>query len=243
MELSLTTFILEIVNFLVLVWILKRLFFAPVKKVIEERKAAVAKTLKDAQETKTQAEALKVQYEGRLKEWEGEKSKAQEELQKSLADEKSKRLKQIELSLVSERDRVRAQEEKRAAESRERLEHEAIQQSLVFTSRLLGSLASPELEEKIIKITLDRLRGALSSGLNTSAKQGGKLVVRTAFALSDAQKNLIRDAVKTENGGEAAIDFITEQSLLAGIEVVRGSTVVRANLRDELAYFSEEKQP
>ena len=75
MELSLTTFILEIVNFLVLVWILKRLFFAPVKKVIEERKAAVAKTLKDAQETKTQAEALKVQYEGRLKEWEGEKVK------------------------------------------------------------------------------------------------------------------------------------------------------------------------
>ena len=39
MTLSWPTFILEIVNFLVLVWILKRFLYQPILQAIEERKA------------------------------------------------------------------------------------------------------------------------------------------------------------------------------------------------------------
>ena len=40
-----------------------------------------------------------------------------------------------------------------------------MKQSLEFSSRLLGSLASPELEAKIIQMALERLHGLRSSAL------------------------------------------------------------------------------
>ena len=217
MELSLTTFILEMINFLVLVWILKRLFFAPVKRVIEERKAAVAKILKDAQDTKSQANQLRVQYEGRLREWEAVKAKSQGELDKSLSEEKEKRLKQIEASLTSEREKVRAQEDRKAAEMRDRLERDAIKQSLEFASRLLRGLASPELEERIIRLALDRLHGLRETDRGMLGNKDRACVVRTAFELSNGQKEGIRNAIKTEVGADCGAEFLTDTSLLAGI--------------------------
>ncbi len=48
MELNWTTFALEIVNFLILVWILKRFLYKPVLEAIARRKTAIDKTLSDA---------------------------------------------------------------------------------------------------------------------------------------------------------------------------------------------------
>lgn len=241
MELSLTTFVLEIINFLVLVWLLKRLFFAPVKRVIEERKASIAKTLNDAHDMKTQADELRVQYDGRLRAWEDEKARAQEELDKSLGEEKAKRLAQIAESLAAEREKMRVQEEKKATEMRERLERDAMKQSLEFSSRLLGTVASPEVEKTIIQLTLQRLQG-LRASVRTAP--GTKIItgaVRTAYGLSSEQKERIRNAITAEIGTDLDFQFTTDPSLLAGIEVALGGTVVRANLRDELAYFSEAR--
>ena len=96
MELSWTTFILEIINFLVLVWVLKRLFYAPVKRAIAERRAAVEKTLHDAESCKTRGTGLQSKYEGRLREWEMEKERQREEFRKELSEERTKQLKLTE---------------------------------------------------------------------------------------------------------------------------------------------------
>ena len=50
MELNWSTFILEIINFLVLIWILKRFLYKPVLDVIARRRAGIEKTLSDARE-------------------------------------------------------------------------------------------------------------------------------------------------------------------------------------------------
>lgn len=235
MELSLTTFILETINFLVLIWILKRLFFAPIRRVIEERRAAIQKTVNEAQTTKSQAEQLRTQFEGRLKAWEQEKAQAESELEKSLTEEKARRLREIESSLAAEREKVRAQEAKVLGEQRERLERDAMKQAMEFTRRLLEGLASPELEAKIIEMVL-----AQACGLGAVAVEGD-ILVRSGFDLSEEQKNRICKVVQGELGGKAQIRFSIEKSLIAGLEVVLGANVIRANLRDELAYFSEAR--
>ncbi len=59
MELDWSTFLLQIINFLVLVWILNRFLYQPVMKVIAERKAAVEKTLADSERARAEARALR----------------------------------------------------------------------------------------------------------------------------------------------------------------------------------------
>ena len=78
MELNWTTVILEIINFLVLVWILKRFLYRPVLQVIEERRARIEATLAEAKEQQEAAERLQPQYENRLAEWQRDKQTARE---------------------------------------------------------------------------------------------------------------------------------------------------------------------
>jgi F-type H+-transporting ATPase subunit b len=79
-ELNWSTFILEIINFLVLVWILKRFLYKPVLAIIARRREGIEKAMADANDLNTQAHDLQQQYENRLSDWEGEKQKAREAL-------------------------------------------------------------------------------------------------------------------------------------------------------------------
>lgn len=242
MELSLTTFVFEIVNFLVLIWILKRLFFAPIRRAIENRKAVVAKTLEDATKMRREAQELQTRYEDRLKEWEKEKTQARQELEKRLAEEQARRLKEIETSVRAAQAKMQAQIEKDAAAYREREEHEGLKYGLEFVSRLLGGFSSPELESRIVNMTLDHIRRndqILAAPEAVIEPQSQIVLVRTAFELPETEKQAILKLVKPIEGTKPPIEFSTDPKLVAGMEITHGSMVLRANLRDELIYFSE----
>jgi F-type H+-transporting ATPase subunit b len=61
-----TTFALEVVNFLILVWILKHFFYRPVLAVIETRRAENEKNLAQADTLRSEAQSLKDEYANRL---------------------------------------------------------------------------------------------------------------------------------------------------------------------------------
>ena len=73
MELNWSTFLLEIINFLVLVWILKRFLYRPVLSVLDKRRKSIEESLNEATNRHTQAIALEQQYKQRLEEWALEK--------------------------------------------------------------------------------------------------------------------------------------------------------------------------
>jgi F-type H+-transporting ATPase subunit b len=241
-ELSWTTFVLEIINFLVLVWVLKRLFYAPVKRVIAARRAAVEKTLSDAESSKREAQELQSRYEGRLREWELEKERQKEEFRKELGEERTKQLKLTETLVAEEREKAKVQQEKKDVERRISEEREAMKQALEFTARVLKDVSCPELEGKIVDLVTKQLSSAERESLPSAAAQswdhGAIVHVRSAYSLTGPQRDTLTTALKSKLGTESPIEFGVDRSLLAGLEIMVGSYVLRANLRDELQYFS-----
>jgi F-type H+-transporting ATPase subunit b len=242
-ELSWTTFVLEAINFLVLVWLLKRLFYAPVKRAISQRRAAVEKTLRDVGSARRDAEDLKARYEGRVREWEVEKERQREEFRKELSEEKTRQLKIIENLVAMEREKAEAQEEKQAAERRAKDEKEAMKHAMEFTSRLLRDLASPELEGKIVEMVIKHISSATREALPGSAGSQSSdrhvaAQVRSAHSLTEPQRVALAAILKQRMGNDLTVTFETDQRLLAGLEIAVGAYVLRANLRDELEYFS-----
>jgi F-type H+-transporting ATPase subunit b len=241
-ELSWTTFILEAINFLVLVWVLKRLFYAPVKRAIAQRRAAVEKTLHDAESTSREAEDLKSKYDGRLKEWEVEKERQRGELRKELSEERARQLKSIEAAVAAERERMEVQEQVKSAERRANDQAKAMKQALEFTSRLLHDLASPELEAKIGELLTQQISAARPEDFSLAGAPAGNghrgVEIRSAFALGTPQRDALIAALKLKLGNDISVRFEQDPQLLAGLEVAMGSYVWRANLRDELAYFA-----
>lgn len=242
MEFNLTSFILETINFLVLVWILQRLFYAPVKRAMEARKAAVRQALEGAEAAKREAAELRSKYENRLGDWERERALKRESFQKEMEKEKEKGLASLRASVEQERGKLEAQEGKRRQELMEKTEKEAIRQSLEFASRLLSRVASPETERKIVGLALEYLEKPLSPSPAVPGTES-RIRVNSAYPLPEPEKKRLATAFQGSFGWKGPVDFAVQEDLLAGLEISMGAVVLRANLRDELGFFAEADRP
>ncbi len=244
MELSWTTFLFEIVNFLVLVWILKRFLYKPVLDVIARRRAAIEKNLAEAREKEGQAQALQAQYQNRLADWEKEKAAAHEALQHELEAERARLMSALMTSLDQEREKARVLEERRLHEARLRAEQLAMEHAAHFASRLLSRLAGPELEEKLVQLALDDLAKLPPERLETlrAAWERTKDAIRvsTAYPMDDARRQRLQEEfTKLLGPSPAEWQFRQESSLIAGLRVGVGPWVLRANIQDETGFFAE----
>ena len=103
MEFNLSTFILETINFLILIWILQRLFYKPLLEVIAKRKQSIDQALADSKAIHEQAEEQRRLYENRQKLWEQEKQSALTALHLQIETERRTQMIQLEFDLEQER--------------------------------------------------------------------------------------------------------------------------------------------
>ncbi|MFZ1828872.1 MAG: F0F1 ATP synthase subunit B, partial [Candidatus Competibacteraceae bacterium] len=92
MAIDWTTFTLEIINFLVLVWLLKRFLYQPVLETLARRRAGIERTLSEAREVEIRADALRTQFENRLADWEQEKAALRVGFEQELTAERSRQM-------------------------------------------------------------------------------------------------------------------------------------------------------
>jgi F-type H+-transporting ATPase subunit b len=242
MEFDWTTFVLEVVNFLVLVWLLKHFFYRPVLAVIARRREGIEKTLTDARATQAEAQALKDRYEARDAEWSREKDAARAKLAEEIAAERQRAMDALHASLASEREKERVLEQKRQAEWRRTVEEQAIAQGAAFDAKLLARFATPGLESRLIDVTLEelpRLPAEQAQALSANARDSAaRPIVTSAFPLDEDRRKAIRDSLSALAGSRIEPEFGEDPELLAGLRVSLGAWVLHANLRDELKFFT-----
>ncbi len=246
MELSWSTFLLEIVNFVVLVWILKRFLYRPVLAVIARRRAGIDRELADAAALKTEAEALRTRYEGRVEEWNAERQKAREALNQELDAERAKRLEALRGALERERTQAAAAEARRQADTAERVERTALEQAARFAARLLEHAAGPETERRLAELALEQLAALpaaqaaeIADGLAAArAPEAPTLAVASAYPLDQTLRDRLATALAALLGRAPHCEFVEDPSLVAGLRVTVGPWVLGLNVRDELAGFA-----
>ena len=240
MELDLTTFVLELVNFLILVWLLKRFLYKPVLDVIQRRRAAIHATLDEAAQTKREAEAASEQYAHRLEGWEQERQHAREELRTEIQQERARLMDELKKELASERRKAAAQAEREAEEWRYKSEEAARRNAAAFASRLLARAAGPELERRVVQAALEDLRAIPPERAATLRENAAEATIWTAHELPVALKQEVEQALHNLAPVQPLqCRFEELPELMAGLLVQLGPWTLQANLRDELAYFAE----
>jgi F-type H+-transporting ATPase subunit b len=245
-ELNWTTFILELINFVVLIWILNRFLYRPVMNVIAQRKAAIQKTLSEAETTRSDAQALQSQYENRLTEWEEEREKARTQLRDEISAERDRLLEDLRAELNQEREKAAVVEQRRLKDFAQQAEATAIAQGGAFVSRLLLRLGGVELERKIIDMVRQDLpslphdqRQAIRAA---SATIGLPMKITSAYPLDRAQRDMLSQACRTLAGREVICEFLEDRNLIAGLRISFGSWMLRANVQDEMRFFAESSR-
>jgi len=242
-QLDWSTTVLEIINFLVLVWILKRFLYKPVLDIIAKRRAVIDATVAKSETMKQEAETLRKQYEGRVADWEQERATSREALQGELENERQRRLQALEEELQKEREKARVVDERRLIEAQRHAEQQAVAQGARFAARLLQGVCGPELDGRLVGILLDGLRqipaaqlAVLRQQVSTEASNADVLCART---LDEPSCQQIESALKVLFDRPIHCAFRVDPALVAGVRITLGPWVLRANLQDELQGFAE----
>jgi F-type H+-transporting ATPase subunit b len=243
LELNWSTFLLEILNFLVLVWILKRFLYQPVLDVIARRRAAIENKLAEAEQLHTDADALKDQYENRLASWQQERQQAMDKLRHEIEASRLQQLGDLKQELAQEEEKIRVGGSRKEKQLLREIEQRALRQAAEFASRLLAEAAGPELENRLFDLLLDGLSTMPADQISELGSKWGELperiLVSSAYPLADDKRHQLEDNLSRVIGLSAPVHYELDAELLAGLNITIGAWILQLNVRDELQGFTE----
>ncbi len=243
MEINWSTFALEIVNFLVLVWILKRFLYRPVLNVIAQRRAGIEQTLSQAETVRTEAKQLQQQYENRLQDWATEQQRSRDKLRVEVDAERQTLLDKLHKEIDKERERIAVLTEREQATAQRVGEEQAFTLAARFTASLLNKLSGPELEALLIKLFVSEITALSTEKLKALRSQwksaSGEIAVSSSFDLSNAQQTELSKCLKALSQQDLVVNYSVDSSLIAGLRISMGDWILQANLANELHGFMQ----
>jgi F-type H+-transporting ATPase subunit b len=214
------TVIAQVVNFLVLMWLLKRFLYGPILLAIDAREQRIASELADADTKRTEAEKQRDEFEKKNQAFERQRDMLLKQAADDARAERSRLLDQARQA--ADILRAKRQEALRVEHQSlcEALSHRAREEVFAIARQALADLAGMTLEERITEVFLGRLRQLDSSQIAKFKSAALRsLLVRTAFTLPAGQRAAIESAVREIVGGKASVQFATAPDLVSGIEL------------------------
>ena len=229
----------QALNFLILVWLMKRFLYRPILDAIDAREQRIAAELADADASKREAQTERDAVQRRNEEFDRQRA----ELLSKATDEARVERKRLF-------DEARAAAAVMSAKRQETLRNEAghLNQSLrlrtqhevfAIARRALTDLASTSLEERLGEVFTRRLRamdGQAKAGLATAlASAAEPAVVRSAFELPAQQRAAIQQSLNETFSADIRVRFETAPDLVSGIELTANGQGVAWSIADYLA--------
>ena len=244
MNFSWWTFALQAANFLILIWLLQRFLFKPVKAIVAQRKAEISRLLTEAAAEREGAEHLKQEIEAKRSQLDAERQKIIDEERAQLSAERQKIIEEAR----SEGETVRNQALKRLDEERTAAGNELFERTVALATdlaeRLLRELALPSMERPFLGRVMDYLdrmpaeeRAKLFPRVDTAT-----LLVTTAHALGTQEQAAWREQLATRFGADLGVKFGVDPTLIAGSVITFPHTILRFNWRDSLTTARKELQ-
>lgn len=232
------TVIAQVVNFLILVWLLKRFLYKPILNAVDAREKKVADELKNADAKEAEAQKEKDEFKHKNKEFDQQRNAL---LKKAKEDAKAERQRLLEEGRREASDLKAKQQEALRNEGQslsQEIGRRTQQEVFNITRKVLTDLAGISLEERTVDVFVQRLhslkddeRKQLASALSTSPVQ---VLIRTAFDLPQAQRDSIKKTIKETLGIETQPKFETSPDLVSGIELTTDGQKVAWNIADYL---------
>jgi F-type H+-transporting ATPase subunit b len=243
MEFDTSTFILEIINFLVLIWILQRLFYKPLLATIVQRKQHIEQSLAEAESIRQAAEAQRELYENRQKLWEQEKQTALTALHQQMDSERSGQLDKLQHELIEERRKYAVTLHRQQQEFQQRTEQMALKNGARFAGLLLQQTASAELETRLAELLLEQLvslpEACLASLQLLDHQPAITIQITSAYPLPDTLQQRLAARFTELIAKPLVFHYQQDAALLAGLRIDIGAWVLQTNLQQELSGFAE----
>ena len=217
----------QIVNFLILVALLKHFLYGPIVAAMTAREGKIAACLMEAQEKNQLAAQAEACLSQKIRETEEQRQEMLTEAGRQAEAYKEELFSRARQEVEGIRQNWAASLEREKETFLHELKERLAREVLAITRRVLRELGSVELEQRLIEVFLERLPQLAPEeqrAIRESVEEiGGELLVTTAFELSDEIRRKIATQVQRQFGPGLAFRFATSEDLLAGIELLTGS--------------------
>jgi F-type H+-transporting ATPase subunit b len=246
------TVVAQAVNFLILVWLLRRFLYRPVLAAIEAREKTIASQLEDAAARQAQA-----QKEGEDFRRQSEAlDKQREELLRKATDDANAERQRLLDAARKDTDTLRSKLADVLTHEREALNQQIVtrtrEEVFAIARKTLADLADASLEERMTEVFLHHLRdlcdeqrtaqGATSRPAKSALAAGSAAVpaiVRTVYEISPGRQAAIEVSVKAYLGADVTVRFETSPDPITGIELTWDDRKIAWSVADYLTSLSK----
>lgn len=229
----------QVVNFLILVWLLKRFLYKPILDAIDAREKRIARELADADAKKAEAQKERDEFQHKNEAFEQQRVTLMTQAKDEAKTERLRLLeeaRQAADSLSAKRQETLRND---AHHLNQALSRRAQQEVFAIARKALTDLAGTSLEERLGDVFVRRLRemdNQTKAGLAVALKSASEpACVRSAFDLPAAQRTAIQNALNETFSADIQVRFETAPDLISGIELTSNGQKVAWSIADYLA--------
>ena len=240
------TIIAQIINFLILVALLKRFLYRPIMRAMDQREARIASRLAAAAETAADAEQQQARYEGLLHELAENREEMLARTRSEVAELRQELLEKIR----DEVDRTRAQWQESFHRERETflhaLRHYVCKEVFVVVRKVASEMSDSHLQERMA-ICLERRMLSLDDAEREKLAEHffssrHEIIVKSALEMNpEARRSVFRTltmlGVVPDRSEEVLFEL--DPSLVCGIEIHSGGRSLAWNMEE---YLDEMEQ-
>ncbi|MGB4839311.1 MAG: hypothetical protein WBP08_09985 [Saprospiraceae bacterium] len=243
MQINWFTVIAQIINFIFLVWLLKRFLYKPILKAIDERENKIAGHIKDAEVKDAKAKKEQIEFAAKNETFEKEKKGL---MDNAIAETNEKRQKLLE-SARNEAIELQSKLENSLKEMEENLNQDMAQKTqqevFAITRKTLADLANQSLEEQSVSIFIQRIvdlkKEEKKKFVEAFKKKSNSILVQSAFDLAKKQQADIKNVVNEILGLETQFQFKTAPELICGIELTSNGFKLAWSISEYLNSFQK----
>lgn len=238
------TFFAQVVNFLVLILLLRFFLYRRIIKAMDERENGISRRLQEAKDLKVEAEKEKGEYQKEKQELSQKREsiliEARKEAQTISEELKKKARSEVDESKDKWLEEVERQKKVFLTDLRKR----SGEKIFSIASRVLKDLANDELEIHIINNFIRRLysmgekeKEAIKGFIR---KPREEIIIRSSFVIPGTLPERIKEAVRDQIGNKVNFRFEIETDLLCGIELHTNDTQISWSLGRYLDILEED---
>ena len=229
----------QALNFIILVWLLKRFLYKPILNAVDAREKRIAAELADADAKEAEARKERDEFQHKNEEFDQQRAAL---LSKATDEAKAER-RQLLDDARKAADALSAKRQEALRSGAQNL-NQAIrrrtqQEVFAIARKALTDLATASLEERMSEaftrrlLTIDdKAKEGIAAALKTASEPA---VVRSAFDLPEAQRAAIKKALNETFSAEVPVRFETAPDLISGIELTTNGQKIAWSIADYLA--------
>lgn len=231
------TFLFEVLNFIVLAYVLHRLLYRPLREAIDRRREATARAEAEAQKARQEAEVLQKELEKQLAALEQKRQEAIHHAREQGENERKKLLADAEVVLQQRREEARQILEQEHREALVAVRGEVVGQAFELARRLLSEATDQSLHRQLalrLVRALEEVPEAERELLRAHLRADDGALLETAQELDGSTLEQIGKAVTVLVGKPVSLAVTTRPALLGGIRLRVGGQVWDGSVSGQL---------